>query len=118
MIDEEQYAKDLLAKVEATRKSGNPLVRQLWNPRRSWSVDKYGGRVADEKTLQCRAAIVSFLRQRGPHSANQVYTQLVGFGERRMRNAKDWLVTSGEIVPVKEENRRITRYALPRESQQ
>ena len=112
MINEAQYAQQLHAMARKARRSGNPTVRQLWNPNRPWSVDRYGGRVADEKTLQCRAEIVCILRHFGPLSASQIYNQLTGFGDRRQRNAKDWLVTSGKIVPLKEGDRKITRYAV------
>ena len=112
MTYEEQYAQRLHAMARKARRSGNPTVRQLWNPNRPWSVDKYGGRVADEKTLQCRIEIVRILRQFGPLSANQLYNQLVGFGQRRKWNAKDYLVTAGEIVPLKKEGTKLTRYAV------
>ena len=112
MTYEEQYATQLQRLARKARKSGNPTVCQLWNPKRKWTVDKYGGRVADEKTLQCRAEIVRILRQLGPLTANQLYNQLVGFGQRRRWSAKDYLVTAGEIVPLKEEGRKFPRYAV------
>ena len=109
---EQAYAAKLHQLAAAARKCPRPEVRQLWNPKRPWSVDRYGGRVADPKTIQCRAAIKSTLKRCGPLSANQIYVQTPGFGDRRQRNAKDWLVTAGEIVPLKED-RKITRYTLP-----
>lgn len=118
MTYEEYFAALYQKKAAKCRKSGNSQVRKLWNPNRPWLSDKYGGRVADEKTLKCRAAIISTLRMYGPLSAGQIYNRVTGFGERRQRNAKDWLVTAGQILPLKEEGRKITLYTLPSAGQQ
>jgi len=109
---EQAYAAKLHQLAAAARKCQRAEVRQLWNPKRRWSSDSYGGRVAGPKTIQCREAIKNTLRRCGPLSANQIYNQTPGFGERRQRNAKDWLVTAGEIMPLKED-RKIIRYTLP-----
>ena len=118
MINEQQYAEGLNAIAEKARLSQNPQVRQLWNPKRTWSVDRLGGRVADAKNLRCRQAIIDTLRQHGPLSARQIYRQIPGFGYKRCQNAKDWLVTANKIVPLSEDDRRNRRYALLQEGNQ
>lgn len=107
---EAAYGAALAKLAIVARKSGRAEVRQSWNPKRPWMTDKSGGRQADKKTLRCRQAIVETLRQFGPLSANQIYNKTQGFGDRRRRNAKDWLVTAGHIVPLVEDDRRIRRY--------
>lgn len=119
MMNETLYGKLYRAKAALILKtSGNAEVRAMWNPNRNWREDKFGRRLPDQISLDCRKAILDVLRRYGPLKVNQLYKLLEGFGERRIFNAKDFLVTDGQIVILDEPDRKQKRYALAPGGQQ
>ncbi len=105
-------------KAKKARKSDRAEVRQLWNPNRPWAADKYGGRLLDEKSMQCRQAILDALAKYGSLSGGKLSTLLSGYGERRRENAKTYLITSSKVVAEKKEGSRFLVFSLSKEGLQ